>query len=203
MEAFSHTQALAYHWQVAEGTSRGVRPIDADGGLAECCCRVAWRGCPAVSSRPRQQHTMRDVLVRRGMAVYSGCRRRSHVTGRLPEVPVVVYTVHVSDSRLTFDDAQTYCRRNDAHLVPAITSAHQQKRVEEAIRESAAQNVPCSVWIGVDVQFGAENTIRSCRSFCILPHRKASPLYTDLKFCCRRQLDTFGSGRRLEKTNKK
>ena len=93
-----------------------VRPIDADGSLAEWCCRVAWRGCPAVSSRPRQQHTMRDVLVRRGMAIYFGCRRRSHVTGRLPEVPVVVYhtttgtwtvTVHVSDSRVTFDDAQT------------------------------------------------------------------------------------------------
>ena len=64
--------------------------------------------------------------------IYSGCRRRSHVTGRLPEVPVVVYTVHVSDSRLTFDDAQTYCRQNETHLVPAITSAHQQKRVERS-----------------------------------------------------------------------
>ena len=92
------------------------------------CCQVAWRGCQAVSSRPRQQHTMRDVLVRRGMASYSSCRRRSHVTGRLPEVPVVVYTVHVSDSGLIFDHAQTYCRRNDEQLVLAITSAHQQKR---------------------------------------------------------------------------
>ena len=144
------------------------------------CCQVAWRGCQAVSSRPRQQHTMRDVLVRRGMASYSSCRRRSHVTGRLPEVPVVVYTVHVSDSGLIFDHAQTYCRRNDAQLVLAITHRPTSRNGGRSIRQSAAQNVPCSVWIGV--QFGAENTIRPCRSFCILPHRKVSPLYTDLNF---------------------
>ena len=134
---------------------------------------------PADLDNSTQCVTSVFVEVWRKTRIYSSCRRKSHVTGRLPEVSVVMYTVHVSHSQLTFDDAQTYCRRFDAHLGPAITSAHQQKRVEEVIRESAAQNVPY-VWICV--QFGAENTIRPCRSFCILPHRKASPLYTDLNF---------------------
>ena len=61
---FAYSQALTCQWQVAGGTSRGVRPANADCGLAEWRCRVAWRGYPAVSSRPRQQYTVRDVHVR-------------------------------------------------------------------------------------------------------------------------------------------
>ena len=60
---FTYSQALTCHWQIVRGTSRGVRPANADGGLTEWRCRVAWRGYPAVSSRPWQQHTLRDIRV--------------------------------------------------------------------------------------------------------------------------------------------
>ena len=67
------------------------------------------------------------------------------------------YAVHVSDSReVTFDDAQTLCRQHDGidAVIPTITSAHQQKRVEEAISQSAARN---SSYLWTGMQFRAEN----------------------------------------------
>ena len=91
------------------------------------------------------------------------------------------YAVHVSDSRLTFDDAQTLCRRHDA-VIPTITSAHQYKRVEEAISQSAARNFPY-MWTGI--QFRAENGTtyvdkQNLSPFLHSASQKASPLNTSL-----------------------